>query len=73
MHNDGVPISEGAVVQIFDALVRSGEGENAELQSNNLGLGLYITKEIVSAHGGTIKVTSSEKLGTTFTAIFPRA
>lgn len=73
VHNDGVPISEGAVVQIFDALVRSGEGENAELQSNNLGLGLYITKEIVSAHGGTIKVTSSEKLGTTFTAIFPRA
>ncbi|KIZ47897.1 MULTISPECIES: HAMP domain-containing sensor histidine kinase [Rhodopseudomonas] len=73
VHNDGVPISPGAMVGIFDALVRSAVGEQAHLQSNNLGLGLYITKEIVSAHGGTIKVTSSEKDGTVFTAIFPRA
>ncbi|MGI4802251.1 MAG: ATP-binding protein, partial [Janthinobacterium lividum] len=39
----------------------------------NLGLGLYITKEVVVAHGGTIEVTSSEMEGTTFTARFPRA
>jgi signal transduction histidine kinase len=73
VHNDGVPISPGAVAEIFDALVRTGEGEDAHLPSNNLGLGLYITKEIVRAHGGTIKVTSSEKYGTTFTATFPRS
>ena len=72
IHNDGVPIPPGAVARIFDALVRSGEGEDAHLQSNNLGLGLYITNEIVIAHGGTIKVASSEKHGTTFTALFPR-
>jgi hypothetical protein len=29
-------------------------------------------REIVSAHGGTIGVKSSEKDGTTFTAHFPR-
>ncbi len=73
VQNNGVPISPGAMVGIFDALVRSAEGEQAHLQSNNLGLGLYITREIVSAHGGTIKVTSSEKDGTVFTARFPRA
>ena len=72
IHNDGVPIPPGAVARIFDALVRSGEGKDAHLQSNNLGLGLYITNEIVIAHGGTIKVASSEKHGTTFTALFPR-
>ena len=72
VHNDGVPIPSGALAGLFDALVRSGDGENAHSQSNNLGLGLYITKEIVSAHGGTIEVTSSEKSGTTFTARFPR-
>jgi signal transduction histidine kinase len=72
VHNDGVPIPPGAVARIFEALVRSGEGEDAHLQSNNLGLGLYITNEIVIAHGGTIKVASSEKHGTTFTALFPR-
>jgi signal transduction histidine kinase len=72
IHNDGVPIPSGSMARIFDALVRSGEGEDAHLQSNNLGLGLYITKEIVAAHGGSIKVSSSEKHGTTFTARFPR-
>ncbi|QDM25112.1 HAMP domain-containing histidine kinase [Tardiphaga sp. vice304] len=73
IHNDGVPIPPNAVAGIFEALVRSGDGEDVHLQSNNLGLGLYITKEIVVAHGGSIKVTSSEKTGTTFTARFPRA
>lgn len=72
VHNDGVPIPPNAVAGIFEALVRSGDGEDAHLQSNNLGLGLYITKEIVVAHGGRIKVTSSEKNGTVFTARFPR-
>jgi len=74
VHNDGVPISPDVIGRIFDSLIR-GEGENIENQpqSINLGLGLYITKEIVAAHGGTISVTSSEKEGTTFTARFPRS
>jgi signal transduction histidine kinase len=37
-----------------------------------LGLGLYITKEIVTAHGGTIDVTSSESAGTRFQVRLPR-
>ena len=72
VHNDGPPIPQSAMVRIFDALVRSAEGGQAHLQSNNLGLGLYITKEIVKAHGGAIKVTSSENEGTVFAARFPR-
>jgi signal transduction histidine kinase len=69
VHNEGVPIPKDAIGGIFEAMVRGGtEG----IDSTNLGLGLYITKEIVSAHGGTIRVTSSEKDGTTFTALFPR-
>lgn len=72
VHNDGLPIAPDAVPRIFDALVRSNPEEMVPGHSNNLGLGLYITKEIVSAHGGTIKVTSSEKDGTKFTALFPR-
>jgi signal transduction histidine kinase len=73
VHNDGVPIPAGAIGRIFESLARA-QPDNAELEkSTNLGLGLYITKEIVCAHGGTIGVTSSEKDGTTFTARFPRA
>ncbi|MGC2087038.1 MAG: ATP-binding protein [Bradyrhizobium sp.] len=39
----------------------------------HLGLGLYIAKLIVEAHGGKIVVTSGEKTGTTFTFRLPRS
>ena len=42
-------------------------------RSTGLGLGLYITKEIVTHHGGQINVTSSEGQGTTFTVRLPLA
>jgi len=35
------------------------------------GLGLVITKEIVSRHNGTIRVSSEVEKGTTFTVILP--
>jgi signal transduction histidine kinase len=69
--NDGVPIPAEKIKMIFDPLTRVATDEHST--SANLGLGLYITKEIVVAHGGTIKVTSSEKEGTIFTARLPRS
>ena len=73
VHNDGVPIAPNAIALIFDALARGGRERGANFSElTNLGLGLYITKQIVCAHGGRIGVTSSEKDGTTFTALFPR-
>jgi hypothetical protein len=72
VHNEGVPIAKEDIRGIFDALVRADSGEHEYAHSTSLGLGLYITKEIVTAHGGAVQVTSSEKHGTTFTARFPR-
>jgi signal transduction histidine kinase len=40
--------------------------------SRSLGLGLFIVKEIVSAHGGDIRVRSSKQHGTTFAVRLPR-
>jgi signal transduction histidine kinase len=72
VHNDGMPIPPEEIETLFDALTRATVDEGDHPEAVNLGLGLYITKEIVASHGGTIDVTSSEGSGTTFTARFPR-
>jgi sigma-B regulation protein RsbU (phosphoserine phosphatase) len=73
VHNEGVPIPAAAIPKIFYALNRASalDGETHP-EAVNLGLGLYIAEEIVTAHGGQIAVTSSEKDGTTFTVRLPR-
>ena len=71
--NDGTSIPADKIKMIFDPLTRVVSEDDADLTSGHLGLGLYITKEVVMAHNGTIHVTSSEAEGTIFTACFPRA
>ena len=71
--NEGVPIPEDAITKIFDPMVRQSTREGgANNNATGLGLGLYIAREIVTAHGGTIGVTSTEKEGTAFTVKLPR-
>jgi len=72
VHNMGVPIPPGQTKSVFNSLTRAVTHEGDHPASVNLGLGLYIVKEVVESHGGTIDVTSSEKRGTIFTARFPR-
>jgi len=70
----GIPIPTHKIGKLFDSLSR-GEPNSAEgsEEPKHLGLGLYVADEIVTAHGGTISVVSTEKDGTTFTARFPRS
>jgi signal transduction histidine kinase len=69
VHNEGPPIPREMVGTIFDPLVH---GRNSDQSRTGLGLGLFIVNEIVSAHRGTIAVTSSAEAGTTFSVRLPR-
>lgn len=71
VHNDGIPIPEDAIGTIFDPLVRSADEELGQ-PSTSLGLGLFIVKEVVTAHRGTIEVSSNANDGTLFTVVLPR-
>ena len=73
--NSGEPIPPEALQVIFEPLVQapSASAEMHERSKTSLGLGLFIVREIVLAHGGTISVESSVAAGTVFTIRLPRA
>lgn len=72
VQNRGVTIPASEFHALFSPLKVLKKGTEAVRDSNNLGLGLYIVERIVTAHGGTIDVTSSDGAGTLFTVRLPR-
>lgn len=75
VQNMGEAIDEASMRTIFDPTKRFAmrpPSERNHTGNDNLGLGLYITREIVTAHGGRIQLTSTEAEGTTFTLSLPR-
>jgi hypothetical protein len=68
VHNGGPPIPPDVLPLLFEPLVR-GRAEGA---SHGVGLGLFIARAIVAAHGGSIQVLSSADAGTTFTVTLPK-
>lgn len=73
--NWGDPIPSDAIQAIFEPLVRAphASSELHERSKTSLGLGLFIVREIVLAHGGTISAESSAAAGTVFTLRLLRA
>jgi signal transduction histidine kinase len=71
--NKGAPIDREKMQSIFEPLVRFTEEDSIDhANETSLGIGLYITREIVRAHKGVILVASSPSEGTTFTVRLPR-
>lgn len=66
VHNDGAPIPPEKLEHIFEPFAR------ARPDPQGLGLGLYIVDQIVRAHGGTTRVSSTATQGTTFAIEWPR-
>ncbi len=67
MRDGGIGIDRENHVRIFERFERA-----VSLNYGGLGLGLYITRQIVTAHGGTIRVDSRLAAGSTFTVEIPR-
>lgn len=68
----GIGIPEKELTKIFDPYFRS---ENAQREDvpGGLGMGLYISAEIIKRHGGRIWVESEVGVGTTFSFLLPLA
>jgi signal transduction histidine kinase len=68
----GIGIPKTELSRIFDPYYRS---ENAQREDvpGGLGMGLYISAEIIKRHGGRIWVDSEEGAGATFSFLLPLA
>ena len=65
----GIGIPSDEIGQVFERFHRGRQVSSTNY--GGLGLGLYITKQIVERHGGTIWVESREGQGTTFSFSLP--
>jgi signal transduction histidine kinase/CheY-like chemotaxis protein len=70
VHNEGPPIPEAIRTTLFSPF-RRGDRDSRAAKTAGLGLGLYISRELVLAHGGEIEVRSSIEQGTTFVVTLP--
>jgi hypothetical protein len=72
VRNHGRPIPPDQLQVIFDPLVQIPPAAASDDGACGLGLGLYIAREIVTMHGGTMSAESSDRDGTVFSARLPR-
>lgn len=72
LQNKGDPIPKEKLKNLFSPMHSREAAEIKENSGLGLGLGLYIAKQIVIAHGGDIAVESSQSGGTIFTICLPK-
>lgn len=65
----GIGIPEEALSQLFQRFYRAANVDPGRI--SGLGIGLYLVKELVTAHNGRIDVRSSPDNGATFEIILP--
>ncbi|HYF66084.1 MAG TPA: HAMP domain-containing sensor histidine kinase, partial [Herpetosiphonaceae bacterium] len=69
--DQGIGIPASAIPHLFQRFYRA---DNALAQRiGGLGIGLYMARQIIDLHGGSIAVASSERQGSTFTVCLPAA
>lgn len=71
IRDSGIGIPEDALPHLFEEFYRAPNAKEQVKQGT--GLGLVITKEIVTRYGGSIRVSSVQDQGSTFTVMLPLA
>ena len=72
VENQGPAIAPELMRVLFEPFYRGSDLRGAS-HARGLGLGLYIVRQVVTLHGGSIDVESDAERGTTFTVRLPRA
>ena len=62
----GIGVSKDDMVHLFEKFYRIDSNEGTADSFSNLGLGLYISSDIIKRHGGKIWVKSTPGKGSTF-------
>ena len=70
LKDEGIGIPSQEIPYIFEKMYRASN--STKISVKGTGLGLYITSQIVQAHGGKIKVRSKEYEGSEFTISLPK-
>jgi PAS domain S-box-containing protein len=65
----GMGIPKTDQPQLFQRFYRASNAHSEPL--SGMGIGLFVVKEIVGLHGGTVEVSSTEGEGSTFTVTMP--
>jgi PAS domain S-box-containing protein len=69
VQDHGSGVTEADRARIFERFERAADGASHQ---GGLGIGLYVTRQIVLAHGGAIELASQVGVGSTFTVELPR-
>ncbi len=69
--NSGPAIEQSTLDLMFEPLKRGLHNESRDQSEGSLGLGLYISREIIKSHGGDITVKSDQS-ETVFSVRLPR-
>lgn len=67
--DQGIGIPQDSTHHLFSRFYRAENVEEKHI--SGLGIGLYVVKEIITLHGGSVHVESIENAGSTFTICLP--
>lgn len=67
--DQGIGIPRDAIPHLFQRFFRAGNVDPRHI--SGMGIGLYVVREIVALHGGTVSVESADGRGSTFAVSLP--